>query len=154
MLTLIDDLASQHRAFLADVRIYNYEIAEYAMTAPTPNLDPQGLASMLIKPSGTAARRHCRRRTSPGTSGGIERAGFNQPINTSPTSPLQAVPEGQILLPPPPVGTTPPGRNEPTLAPPQSTQPQSTQPQAPQQRAPKQPRIGVTKANGARATIG
>ena len=149
VLMLIDDLATQRRAFLADVRVYNYEIAEYAMTAPTPNLDPQGLASMLIKPSGTARPSAIAGGASSGTSGGIERAGFNQPINTSPTSPLQAVPEGQILLPPPPVGTTPPGRNEPTLAPPQSTQPQSTQPQAPQQRAPRQPRIGVTKADGA-----
>ena len=56
VLSLVDELSRQRRAFLADVRLYNLDIAEYAMSAPTPPLDPQGLASMLIKlPTGSAS---------------------------------------------------------------------------------------------------
>jgi hypothetical protein len=144
VLTLIDDLASQRRAFLADVRVYNYEIAEYAMSAPTPTLDAQGLASMLIKPSASARPSAIAGGTgaSPGMAGGVERAGFNQQIGMPPASPLQPVPEGQIQLAPPPGYPAAPARNEPTLAPPQPTQPPR------QEQDPKPPRIGVTKAGG------
>ena len=64
VLSLIDELTRQRRAFMADVRTYNLDIAEYAMSAPTPPLDPQGLASMLIKPmtGGGGTARYDRRR--------------------------------------------------------------------------------------------
>ena len=123
---LVDELSRQRRAFLADVRLYNLDIAEYAMSAPTPPLDPQGLASMLIKlppgsvpagavPGGTLAPAGL-----PAGAAGIERAGFNQPVANSARSPLQPVPEGQLNLAPPPGSTPPPARNEPTLAPPRN----------------------------------
>lgn len=123
VMALVDDLGRQRRAFLADVRVYNSEIAEYAMSAPTPALDPHDLASMLIKPAaganppstiagGTGAN--------PAVPSGVERAGFTQPLPPSTTSPLQPVPEGQLQLGPPP-GYPPAPRNEPTLAPPRPT---------------------------------
>lgn len=124
VLSLVDELSRQRRAFLADVRMYNLDIAEYAMSAPTPPLDPQGLASMLIKlpagsvPAGMLPGGALAPAGSPAGTTGIERAGFNQPIGTTPPGGLQPVPEGQLNLAPPPGSAPPPARNEPTLAPP------------------------------------
>ena len=83
VLSLVDELSRQRAAFMVDVRTYNLDIAEYAMSAPTPPLDPQGLASMLIKPTtgpaqpGTIAGGTTNSGAAPNT---IERAGFTQPL--------------------------------------------------------------------------
>jgi hypothetical protein len=122
---MVDELSQQRRALLADIREYNNEIAEYAMTAPTPALDPTGLASMLIKPSAPVREGAIIGGAvgSPTATGSVERAGFTTPLGANSTSPLQPVPEGQIQLAPPPGIAAPPVRGEPTLAPPKSSRP-------------------------------
>ena len=88
VLSLVDELARQRRAFLTDVRLYNNEIAEYALAAPTPAMDPQGLASMLIK-SG-ASRQGAVAGGAAAPPGGVERAGFNEPMHS--TTPARCSP--------------------------------------------------------------
>ena len=125
VLTLIDELSRQRRAFLSDVRTYNYEIAEYAMAAPTPAMDPQGLASMLIKPSGGAVAGAAAggAPASPGLPGGVERAGFTEPLGSIPAAPLRPIAEDRIRLGPPPAYPQAAAGKEPTPAPPNPKQP-------------------------------
>ena len=149
VLSLIDELSRQRRALLVEVRTYNNDIAEYAMTAPLPSMEAQGLASMLIKPSAGAQPSAVAGGTvtSPGLSGGVERAGFNQPITTSPAGPLVPVPEGYVPLAPPPGFVAPNAQNQPTLAPPKpAQQPAKREPTlAPPRNGGTNPATGVDK---------
>ncbi len=143
VVSLLDERALQRRALMADVRIYNNEIAEYAMSAPTPALDPQSLASMLIKPvaRGPQGAIAGGAMAPAGAAGNVERAGFNQPVDNRPAGPLQPVPEGQIPLAPPPGFPATAPQREPTLAParPPQTMPGRQPTAAPPRSAPAEP---------------
>lgn len=124
VLSLIEELSRQRRAFFADVRAYNNEIAEYAMGVPPPPGGAVALASMLIRPTTTAAPANSGimqvgGTTTGGATSGVERAGLNAPIGQSsvaPPPPAQPPnsPRGA------PAGAAPKA-GEPTLAPPRGS---------------------------------
>lgn len=86
----MDQLARERTAFVANVRHYNDEIAEYALIVAREGTSAAGLVGMLIKTS------HATTATAPTYD--VNPASFNQPL---PTTPIR------------------PATNEPTLAPPQ-----------------------------------
>ena len=115
VLSLIEDLSRQRIAFFEDVRVYNNEIAEYAMGVPAAPPDAVGLASMLIRPlpsAGAASGVTPAGGATATAPGSVERAGLNAPI-----VPPAPAPDLQT----PPAGAGAPNRK--SLAPPASTRP-------------------------------
>jgi hypothetical protein len=90
LLASVDQLARERTAFVACIRRYNDEIAEYALVVAREGISTEGLVGMLIKTTRPATPARPMYEVNP--------ASFNQPI---PVTPTQAAP------------------NEPTLAPPQ-----------------------------------
>lgn len=58
VLATLEQLKHERRAFIADVRAYNQEIAEYAFAVAPPGADGETLVSMLIKTSSSAGSRN------------------------------------------------------------------------------------------------
>ncbi|HEY2840195.1 MAG TPA: hypothetical protein VGJ26_13655 [Pirellulales bacterium] len=91
VLSLIDDLILQRRAFISDVRAYNNEILEYVMGVSPPPGGAPALASMLILPTPTAGANSgvivaggATTGATAGAAGAIERAGYNSPVEQPP----------------------------------------------------------------------
>ncbi|MBI2826169.1 MAG: hypothetical protein HYX69_15930 [Planctomycetia bacterium] len=132
VLSLVDELAQQRRALVSDVRTYNNEIAEYALSVPVTAPTTEALVAMLIKPStvptgvvaggGTGAAPGG---AAQGAGSGVERAGFNQPVRT------------------PPAAQTPPRAGAPAHVPPPSTNFPKGAPAASGEGAPAQPEAGT-----------
>jgi hypothetical protein len=100
-LTAVAELARQQRAFVAAVRDYNHDIAEYTLGIAELGRDAKGLVELLIVPANQSPVRVAPGGGKPQVTqgpGGVKRAGFD------------ALPD---------VMTNGRRRNEPTLAPPQ-----------------------------------
>ncbi|HUY33689.1 MAG TPA: hypothetical protein VMV69_13145 [Pirellulales bacterium] len=80
-LTAVAELARQQRAFVAAVRDYNHEIAEYALGIAPPGIDAATLVRMLIgPPNGSPPRAAPAGRPEVAEQpGGVNPAGFNAP---------------------------------------------------------------------------
>ncbi|MEX0711089.1 MAG: hypothetical protein WD278_01990 [Pirellulales bacterium] len=101
VLAATSELSRQRRAFIATARSYNRDIAEYALSIAPPGLAGPELVAMLIKPSSTGAAR--RQPPAAEQPGGVERAGFNQPLTGDPFNQPR---RGPTLAPPRGPGST------------------------------------------------
>lgn len=127
VLSLIEELSRQRRAFFADVRAYNNEIAEYAMGVPPPPGGAVGLASMLIRPT-TPTSPNTGIAQASGTTGApnggsvgssVERAGMNAPLGQPTGQPSTVLPAGGQQ----PIAEQPPVAPPPSAQPPRSATP-------------------------------
>jgi hypothetical protein len=126
----IAELTRQRRAFVAAVRDYNLDIADYALSVVPAGLTSSQLVSILIGPPPTAQRTPpADPKQAAGQRGGVNQAGFNAPLfapagqpTLAPTRPLTNLPaadDGDRSAPP---SANPPRRapRRPPVAPNQS----------------------------------
>ena len=117
----IGELTRQRRAFVAAVRDYNLDIADYALSVVPAGLTSAQLVSILIGPPPTAQRCRPRNpliRSRPASArGGINQAGFNAPLfapagqpTLAPTRPATNLPAADGGEPSPPPSANPPRR--------------------------------------------
>ncbi|HET6883167.1 MAG TPA: hypothetical protein VFI31_23560 [Pirellulales bacterium] len=116
----IGELTRQRRAFVAAVRDYNLDIADYALSVVPAGLTSAQLVSILIGPPPTAQRAQPAdpKQASLGR-GGINQAGFNAPLFAPAGQPTLAPTRPAANLPAADGGETssPPSANPPRRAP-------------------------------------
>jgi hypothetical protein len=87
----IAELTRQRRAFVAAVRDYNLDIADYALSVVPANLTSSQLVSILIGPPPTVQRvRSGDAKQAADDRGGVNQAGFNAPLFAPPGQPTLA----------------------------------------------------------------